>query len=678
MDKNIKINSPRSIKVCKTNGIEPNELYFIDYSEYLNKHPEISNLPDDIKKYRFHLIERFRLKTIKMIKEKRQELIKSKQNKYINESGEYPSAKKRLEDKFNFINDFELKRNNMTFSEKMGSMYQKERENINRLKKKQKQNIEFMIENRMKAELINYNNIEKDRKLKENFEKKKKENFEKNFINKKIMEEKEQRRIFNVKEMMRRRVFKISTKHELLDKRRNKMLEEKKKYREFLLRKRTEELMKIYNHRSQLDLFRQEQEKKLIKQKLNNEEKEKKLEKRIKYLKQKRDEISFKKREKSEEIFLKTLEKKDQHLSQLIQKVNKKHADNLKKMQEYYKELDIKNKKYKSLNVTKRINQKFLLQTVEKKRQKKINDYFNETVKKEQNIIISKAKKMKKILNQKSHEEEFLELVKDHKNQIELKNKKRKIDLENKMEEMGNRITNYKREEEHKSLKKIQESFVKQMEKEFMNKRIRRIKAYKYELKEKEKEEKEKRIGLMKSEILKFQNEKKKLNIDLKNEKSSLINKFNKLAKSRSNAGSEIVKQLYPDDDELYRKIKKIQNIYKIGNLNKSVELKNKIQTTKNNSLRKKKEEEIEKKVEDFRRKLRESISRDIESERINESRRIKEYEDAPTINDKKIIEQRNKLERKEFRKKINELNENIEKYVADYKKKLLDETKLY
>ena len=82
--------------------------------------------------------------------------------------------------------------------------------------------------------------------------------------------------------------------------------------------------------------------------------------------------------------------------------------------------------------------------------------------------------------------------------------------------------------------------------------------------------------------------------------------------------------------------------------------------------------------MEDFRRKLRESISRDIESERINESRRIKEYEDAPTINDKKIIEQRNKLERKEFRKKINELNENIEKYVADYKKKLLDETKLY
>ena len=164
MDKEIKLNSPRSLEVCKTNGIQVDELYFIDYKEYLSKHPEISSLPEDIKQYRFNLLERLRLKTIKMIKEKRQELIKSKQNKYINESGEYPSAKKRLEDKFNFINDFELKRNNMTFSEKMGSMYQKERENINRLKKKQKQNIEFMIENRMKEELIKYKNIEKDRK----------------------------------------------------------------------------------------------------------------------------------------------------------------------------------------------------------------------------------------------------------------------------------------------------------------------------------------------------------------------------------------------------------------------------------------------------------------------------------------------------------------------------------
>ena len=492
------------------------------------------------------------------------------------------------------------------------------------------------------------------------------------------MEEMKERRIFSLKEMMRRKVVKISTKHQKIDKRRNKMLEEKKKRKEFLLQKRTEELMKAYNHRSQLDIFKQEQEKKLIEQKLNNEEREKKLEQRIKYLQQQKEELNFKKREKSAEFLLKSHEKKEEQLSQLIQKINKKHEENDKRMQEYYKELDIKNKKFKTLNVTRRNNQKFLLESIEKKRQKKIDDYFNENIKKEQNIIIRKAIKLKKILNQKSHEEQFLELVKGHKNQIELRNKKRKVDLENKMEEIGNRIINYKKEEEHKSLRKIQESFVKQMEKEFMNKRINRIKAYKYKLKEKEMEEREKRIELMKSEKLNFQNQKKQLNIELKNEKSYILDKFNKLSKSKSNLGSEIIKKLYPDDDELYNRIKKLQNNFKIDSLNKSVEEKNKVHSTKNTSFRKKKEQEIEKKVEEFRRRLREGITRDIESERVNETRRIREYEEASTINDKKIIEERNKLERKEFGKKINELNENIEKYVEDYRKKLSDESRLY
>ena len=75
MDKEIKLNSPRSLEVCKTNGIQPYELYYIDYKEYLSKHPEISSLPEDIKRYRFNLLERLRLKTIKMIKEKRKELM---------------------------------------------------------------------------------------------------------------------------------------------------------------------------------------------------------------------------------------------------------------------------------------------------------------------------------------------------------------------------------------------------------------------------------------------------------------------------------------------------------------------------------------------------------------------------------------------------------------------------
>ena len=65
---------------------------------------------------------------------------------------------------------------NMTFSEKMSNLISKERDNIQKIKSKQKQNIQFMIEQQMRAELINYKNLEKDKKVKENREKRRKEN----------------------------------------------------------------------------------------------------------------------------------------------------------------------------------------------------------------------------------------------------------------------------------------------------------------------------------------------------------------------------------------------------------------------------------------------------------------------------------------------------------------------
>ena len=154
--------------------------------------------------------------------------------------------------------------------------------------------------------------------------------------------------------------------------------------------------------------------------------------------------------------------------------------------------------------------------------------------------------------------------------------------------------------------------------------------------------------------------------------------------KGKAKIDIEIVKQLYPEDSELYRKIKNMQNMYRIGGINKLIAEKKKVYTTRDDdkknksSLRIKNEEEIEKKVEEFRRRLRETISRDIENERINEARRIKNYEEAKTIDDKKAIEEKNKEERKEFGKKINELNENIEKFMEDYRKKLMDELGYY
>ena len=680
MDKEEKLNSPRSLKVCEKNGVLPEELYHIGYKEYLSIHPEISNLPDDIKRYRFNLLEQLRLKTIKMIKEKRKELIESNKKDIFNKIGDYRTSRKKWTENF-FISDLGNPRGNMTFSDKMSSLIKKEKANINKIKQKQKQNIEYMIESQMRSELINYKNIEKDRKVKENREKKKKEIIDKGRYNRRIQEEKKIKRLNNIEEMMKKRIYKISIKHEKIDKKRNEMLEEKKKKRELLMQKRTEELIKVLNHRSQLDIFRQEQEKKLIEQRLSNEEKDKKVLERVKYLQRERKEKNIKKQEKSALIIKRNHEKKEEQLYQLVQRINKKHEENYKRLQEYYKEMELKNLKLKSINTKKRSNQEYLLKSVEEKRKKKIEDYYNDNLKKEQNVIICKIIKGQKVLNQKLHENEFLELVQDHKQKIELKKKKKLDELQSKMDELDQRITLYKKEEGHKSLKRLQESYVKQIEKEFVNKRIKRMKEYKFNLKEKEIEEKEKRLDFMKTQKLKFLNEKKRLNIELRNEKDALINRYNKLVKGKSKIDSEIVKQLYPEDEELYKKVRNMQTIYNLGNISKIVEEKDKDASTRiDNNLdkcvykRKKEGEEIEKKVEIFRKRLREGITKDIETERFNEERRIRAYEEAVTIEDKKQIEQKNKMERSFFGKKIKDLNENIEKYVEDYRKKLMSE----
>ena len=348
-------------------------------------------------------------------------------------------------------------------------------------------------------------------------------------------------------------------------------------------------------------------------------------------------------------------------------------------MKEYYKEMEEKSKMFKMNNKKKEKQHLYLFKPIEEARQRKIDDYFSEILKKDQNVIISKLMKTQKILNRKSHENEISDLAWEHKQEIEKRNKKRRNDYKNKMEELENRIINFKKEEGHKVLLKSQESFVKQAEKDIENLRNQRMKEYKNELKEKKKEEKEKMFDIIKNENLKFRNEAKKLNFELKNEKLSLLNKFNKLLKGKSTISCDLIKKFYPGDVELYEKIREIQDRYR---MNSSLDKKEKAQnlTARNEHklpksiLWMKKEESIEKKVQQFRFKLREAIRKDIEQEKINESRRIKNYDEADSIKDKQNIERRNKIERNEFGKKIMDFNDNIEKYVEDYRKKLVRE----
>ena len=257
-------------------------------------------MPEDVKRYRFNLLEKIRLRTIEKIKKKRNEIIQKEKFNLMNESiiGFTPKKLKR-----NF--EINLPENNslyMTFSEKMSSMIKREKESLNKLKIKQKQNIDYMIEQQVKADMINYRCLEKEKRFKDNKEKIKREIAEKEMRTQMIKEEKKQKQLTNVKEIMNRKIIKINIKHDKAEKKRNILLEEKNKKREELIQRRTEELIKAYNHRSQLDLFKQHQEKILFEKKLNNEKKDRQILERLKNIKKIRKELNSKMHERSAEI----------------------------------------------------------------------------------------------------------------------------------------------------------------------------------------------------------------------------------------------------------------------------------------------------------------------------------------------------------------------------------------
>ena len=101
-------------------------------------HPDMTNLSDDMKKYRYNLIEQLRLKTIKDIKEKRKKMIN--ENKFYYTSDKFNSS---------FQGSHQLLIT-QEFGERMGNLRREERRNLEKMKDKQRQNLEYLIEQEVK------------------------------------------------------------------------------------------------------------------------------------------------------------------------------------------------------------------------------------------------------------------------------------------------------------------------------------------------------------------------------------------------------------------------------------------------------------------------------------------------------------------------------------------------
>ena len=115
--------------------------------EFLIKHPDMINLPKDVLKVRYNNVDQYRKKLIEKVKERRKKIIAN------NKNSKAESPKK--ETKFNF----ELEKDYL-------DMASKEKDTIDKLKQRQKNQIEAEIEVKIKTEMLKYKSDLKDSLIK--------------------------------------------------------------------------------------------------------------------------------------------------------------------------------------------------------------------------------------------------------------------------------------------------------------------------------------------------------------------------------------------------------------------------------------------------------------------------------------------------------------------------------
>ena len=133
------INSPRTLQACFKLGIEPSELYQITMDEFKLLNPDVRHLPQDMIQFRYDAEEKYRNDSIEQVKAERQKIIDEEAN----------SDK----DKENKNEENKEAENQNQLDEKMKKLKEEEEKALEKIKKKQTQDIESMIENQINNEL---------------------------------------------------------------------------------------------------------------------------------------------------------------------------------------------------------------------------------------------------------------------------------------------------------------------------------------------------------------------------------------------------------------------------------------------------------------------------------------------------------------------------------------------
>ena len=131
-------------------GVDPKELFFVDYNNFKNSNPELHLLNKELQKMRFDHFEKLRLSTITKLKEERANLM----NEAVSGDSKFSYQSKTSS------------RNLIIDPERIKSIKEAERKQIEKIKLRQKMEIQTLIESEINQEVIRMENEEKQQKQK--------------------------------------------------------------------------------------------------------------------------------------------------------------------------------------------------------------------------------------------------------------------------------------------------------------------------------------------------------------------------------------------------------------------------------------------------------------------------------------------------------------------------------
>ena len=267
------------------------------------------------------------------------------------------------------------------------------------------------------------------------------------------------------------------------------------------------------------------------------------LEENEKFMK-KKEELREKMEKNLEDLRMK-IEKKDKITDVRIQL----HLENKEKKLEAYKRknLEKQNKIWKNLELN------------EKERNNELNLIIMHQDCVDENVNMVKLRNKEKIMKQSEYMSSKYAVTLDNRNKIEEEKRKKIMEMKERLKQSEKKLESKKKEDEEIIKQKIEERKMKDIEREIVKERKKRIEILEKEKKMREIEEKDKKV----KEILEYKNqlkmerEMKKFKLMLR--KEQMNKQFIKLKNQEKEIDNDDIKELFPDDNSFLNKILEIK-----------------------------------------------------------------------------------------------------------------------